>query len=270
VAALTFLERDGTRLAIRDYGGDGPPVVLLHGLAGYAAEWRETAGWLRERARVVAPDARGHGASARAPRDVSRRAAVDDVAFAIEALELGRVVLVGQSLGGHTALLAAAERGDLVRGLVVVEATPAGGGPAAAADVEAALTRWPVPFASRDAAVAFFGGPSIAADAWADGLEHRADGLWPRFDVAVMARMLEEAGEEPAWAAWSRIRCPTLVVRAAGGIVPAEMARAMVAARPDVRLVEIADAGHDVHLERPVEWRSALTAFLDALDAGAA
>jgi pimeloyl-ACP methyl ester carboxylesterase len=179
-------------------------------------------------------------------------------------------VMVGQSLGGHTALLAAAERPDLVRALVVVEASPAGGGPAAARELETALARWPVPFASREAAVVFFGGPSLAAEAWADGLEQRDDGLWPRFAVDVMVRTLREAGADPAWDAWARIACPTLVVRAAGGIVPADVARAMVDDRPRARLVEIADAGHDVHLERPAEWRAALTAFLDALDASAA
>jgi pimeloyl-ACP methyl ester carboxylesterase len=177
---------------------------------------------------------------------------------------------MGQSLGGHTALLTAAARPDLVRALVVVEASPGGGGPEAAEELETALARWPVPFASREAAVAFFGGPSVAGEAWADGLEQRDDGLWPRFAVEVMVRTLREAGADPAWAEWARIACPTLVVRAARGIVAADVARAMLDGCPRARLVELEDAGHDVHLERPAEWRAALTAFLDALDAGAA
>jgi pimeloyl-ACP methyl ester carboxylesterase len=110
VASELLFERDGVRLAGVDFGGDGPPALLLHGLAGYAGEWAETAGWLSERARVVALDARGQGSSERFPADVSRAGHVADAAFAVERLGLGPVVVVGQSLGGLTALLLAAER----------------------------------------------------------------------------------------------------------------------------------------------------------------
>ncbi len=43
------LTRDGVHLAVRDFGGEGPPVVLLHGLAGHAEEWAQTASWLTAR-----------------------------------------------------------------------------------------------------------------------------------------------------------------------------------------------------------------------------
>jgi pimeloyl-ACP methyl ester carboxylesterase len=76
-------ERDGVRLAGLDFGGDGPPLLLLHGLAGYAGECAETAGWLTGRCRVVALDARGHGERERAPSDVSRDAHVADAALAV-------------------------------------------------------------------------------------------------------------------------------------------------------------------------------------------
>ena len=100
--------RGDVRLAGLDFGGEGPAAVLLHGLAGYAGEWAATARWLTGRCRVVALDARGHGRSERRPADVSRAAHVGDGAFAIESLGLGPAIVVGQSLGGQTALLLAA------------------------------------------------------------------------------------------------------------------------------------------------------------------
>lgn len=115
----------GVHLACADFGGDGPTLVLLHGLAGCAEEWAETALALTREYRVLAPDQRGHGRSERRPQDVSRGAYVTDVAMWIEQFEAAPAVLVGQSLGGHTALLLAARRPDLVSALVVVEATPA-------------------------------------------------------------------------------------------------------------------------------------------------
>jgi pimeloyl-ACP methyl ester carboxylesterase len=253
------------RLAGVDFGGDGPPALLLHGLAGHAGEWAETAGWLTERCRVLALDARGHGRSERFPSDVSPAAHVADTVFAIEQLQLDRVTLVGQSLGGVMALLVAAERPDLIRGLVVADASPAAGDEAEVTEVAEWLRRWPVPFPTRDAAAAFFGGPSLRAEAWADGLEDRGDGWWPRFDVDVMVRTLREAAALDYWRDWEGIRCPALVVRAGDGMVPAAEARAMAERLATARLVELEGAGHDLHLERPGEWRATVSAFLDSL-----
>lgn len=61
------MTRDGVRLAWRDFGGDGPAVLLLHGLAGHAEEWAQTASWLTARWRVVALDAAGTGAASGSP-----------------------------------------------------------------------------------------------------------------------------------------------------------------------------------------------------------
>ena len=273
--AELVLQRDRVRLAGLDYGGDGPCVLLLHGLAGHAGEWAETAGWLTERCRVVALDARGHGGSTRRPPDVSPDAHVADAVFAVEHLGLGPAVLVGQSLGGRTALILAAERPDLARGLVVADAGPHGGDEAETVEadlaaLEASLRRWPVPFASRDAAVTYFGGPSVAATAWADGLEHRDGGWWPRFDVDVMVQTLREAASRSHWEDWERIACPTLVVRAGNGVIAPGDAQAMTARGQHAQLVELAGAKHDLHLDRPAQWRKALSEFVSSLGAAAA
>jgi pimeloyl-ACP methyl ester carboxylesterase len=166
----------------------------------------------------------------------------------------------------------AADRPDLVRGLVVVETGPEGGGDASSheanvADLGNSLRRWPVPFASREAAVQFFGGPSLTAEAWAGGLERRGGGWWPRFDVEVIMRTLHEADSRPYWEEWERISCPDLVVRGGDGSLARADAESMVARGRDAKLVELAEAKQNVHLDRPGEWREALTAFLDSLDA---
>jgi pimeloyl-ACP methyl ester carboxylesterase len=272
MAAWRSMSRDGVRLACRGFGGAGPFVLLLHGLAGHADEWAQTASWLTARCRVVALDARGHGRSERVPGDVTRDSLVADAAFVVERLRLQPVVAVGQSVGGLTALSLAARRPDLVRGLVVVDASPAGGGEgveeAVAATAEA-LRRWPASFGSRAAAEAFFAerfGDGLAAAAWASGLEHTETGWRPRFDVDVMAQTLREAISIPSWDEWDGVRCPTLVVRAGEGMVEPGTAGEMIERLPTARLVELAHASHDVHLDRPGEWRDALIGFLDSLD----
>jgi pimeloyl-ACP methyl ester carboxylesterase len=240
-------------------------VVLLHGLAGYAGEWADTASWLTERCRVVAPDARGHGESERLPADVSPEAQLADALFLVEELRLGPAVVVGHSLGGLTALRVAAARPDLVRGLVVADASPAPDDAASVAEVSGWLREWPVPFPSREAAVEFFGGQSLRAEAWADGLGQRDGGWWPRFDVDVMVRTLDGTVGRSHWREWERIRCPTLVVRAGAGMIPAAEARSMTERLPHASLVELDGAEHDLHLDQPDAWRSAVTEFLDEL-----
>lgn len=269
MASEFAFERDGVRIDGLDFGGKGASFLLLHGLAGYAGEWTETAGWLTERGRVVALDARGHGGSERFPADVSPAAHVADAVCAVEQLGLGPVVVIGQSFGGLTALRLAAARPELVRGLVVADAGPGAGSDDFAtqvsAGVGASLRRWPVPFASREAAVAFWEGPSLRAEAWADGLERREDGWWPRFDVDVMVQTLREASTDDTWDTWERISCPVLVARAARGGMTVEYAAEMAHRGRNVRVIEIADAGHDLHLDCPAEWRSNVSAFVDGL-----
>jgi pimeloyl-ACP methyl ester carboxylesterase len=222
------LEREGVRLVATDFGGAGPPVLLLHGLGGHTGEWNETASWLTKSHRVVALDGRGHGESERRPADVSLEARVADVVFAIEELQLSPTVLIGQSLGAITAIVVAAERPDLISALVIVDASPGDGEPPDVAAVIEGLGTWPD----------------------------------PQFDLAVMERCLRETIGRSFWPEWQRIACPVLVVRAEHGIVARGEAEAMVERLPHARLVEIPGAGHDLHLDSPAEWREALREFL--------
>lgn len=240
--------------------------MLLHGLAGSAREWDETAAWLVESHRVVALDARGHGESERRPSDVSRAAHVADVVFWLNELELASPRLVGHSLGGHTVCLVAARRPELVDSLLVAESTPAAL-PMAQEAVGRWLRSWPVPFASREAAIAFFGGDTLWAQAWASGLEASLDGLRPRFDVDVMVASLDEIATTSYWDDWQRVSAPSLIVRAENGI-PRDDALRMAELNADAQLVEIPEAAHDLHLDKPIEWREAVSAFLQGREPG--
>ncbi len=246
-----IVARGGVDLFCIDSGCDGEgAVLLLHGLAGHVGEWRQTAGWLSESRRVVAFDQRGHGASTRTPRDMSRAAFVDDTIQVIEQLDLAPVTLVGQSLGGHTAFLVAAERPDLVSSLVVVEASPQRD-PLARDRVAVLLRAWPVPFPSQSAALEFFGGRSPAAAIWLEALEERDGGWWPRFECRVVLDALSEGTARSFWNEWDRVCAPTLIVRGEHGWLDATVARQMQQRAPSASLAEVAGAAHDVHLEQP-------------------
>src|SRR6201995_1635076 len=108
MAPWQTLNRSGTALALRDFGGEGPPALLVHGLAGHAEEWSETAAWLRESRHVFALDLRGHGRSEPRPAALSPAALAADLAFALGEIGDGPALLLGQSLGGRFAIPAAA------------------------------------------------------------------------------------------------------------------------------------------------------------------
>jgi pimeloyl-ACP methyl ester carboxylesterase len=250
------------RLEALDFGGEGLSVLLLHGLAGTAVEWEETAAWLSATHRVVALDQRGHGRSERRPADVSREAFVADAIAAIDELALAPAVLIGQSLGGHTAFLVATARPDLVGGLVIAEASPAEAKPGQPEAIRKLLSAWPA-FPSRAAAQEFFGGETPAARAWARNLDETQNGLVPAFEVDVMVDAIAAAADA-RWNEWRQIQAPTVIVRGERGDLSQEEAAEMTRALPTAKLVTL-PGGHDVHLDEPEEWRAAVEGFLAGL-----
>jgi pimeloyl-ACP methyl ester carboxylesterase len=257
------LRHDSVTLACYEYSHSGPPVIFLHGLLGHAREWDDTAEWLSATNRVLALDLRGHGRSERNAPSMTIEDLVDDAVRWAEQLQAGRVVLVGQSLGALVSFLVAARHARLVKGLVVVEASPSPDSDSADR-VRQWLLTWPPTFPSREAALAFFGGESLRARAWTNGLEHTAAGLKPAFDEESVLRAVNDSAHRDFWADWRRISCPTIVVRGESGLDKAE-AEAMANAIPLGQLATVANARHDVHLEQPEEFNRIVRDFLLAI-----
>jgi pimeloyl-ACP methyl ester carboxylesterase len=106
-------------LAVRDFGGDGPPLVLLHDAGGNLATMTTLARRLRSRHRVVTMDLRGHGRSGNG--DWTWDAALGDLAAVTVQLELDRPAVVGHGLGGMLAAQWGRRHPD-ARGIVTLDA----------------------------------------------------------------------------------------------------------------------------------------------------
>jgi pimeloyl-ACP methyl ester carboxylesterase len=121
------IEHDGVRLAGQD-GGEGPPVVLLHGLTA-TRRYVVMGSTALERSghRVITYDARGHGAStpAPAPERYGYEELGRDLIAVLDGTGVDRAVLAGASMGAHTLLWLALNYSQRVAGLVVI--TPAYG-----------------------------------------------------------------------------------------------------------------------------------------------
>src|SRR3954454_8033245 len=113
--AARYCDVKGSRLRVFE-AGEGPVVVLLHGLGGAASNWTAVAPPLAEGARVVVPELPGHGGSSALPAPVATLDAYGErVAGVLDA----PAVVAGHSLGGLVALGLAVRHPEIVRGLVL-------------------------------------------------------------------------------------------------------------------------------------------------------
>jgi pimeloyl-ACP methyl ester carboxylesterase len=115
-----FVEANGLRLHLLDWGGEGQPILLIHATGFLAALWHPVAISLTPLARMLGLDIRGHGDSE--PGDTYHWSVFpDDLGGVLSALDLGPALLVGHSVGGAASALCAARYPRLVKGLVLVD-----------------------------------------------------------------------------------------------------------------------------------------------------
>jgi len=123
------------RIATRDgeinlrVGGQGEPLVLLHGYPQTHAMWHALAPRLAERFTVVCPDLRGYGDSAKPPGGgdhalYSKRAMAEDVVEAVDQLGLGRFSVVGHDRGARVVHRLCLDHSQRIRRACVIDIAP--------------------------------------------------------------------------------------------------------------------------------------------------
>ncbi len=118
----TFLTLNSTRIHVNDWGGDGQPILLVHGLASNARIWNRVAPLLVESFRVAALDQRSHGLSD-GPHDddYGFEAVCRDMREVCTELKFNKPIVVGHSWGAGVALEYAARYPDGVSGVVMID-----------------------------------------------------------------------------------------------------------------------------------------------------
>lgn len=225
--AVIDVEVAGRRVSYRTLGDPtAPPMVLLHAFGTNSEDWAPVAEAFAATHWIIAPDARGQGASEWAD-NYSLESFRDDVLGLLSAFALADVVLIGHSMGGIVAALVAETRPASVR-LLVIE------------DVSIPTPNDP-PVERRPGAGA-------------------RPGVDPALGASIGAQL---AGPNADW--WLRavdITVPTLVL--AGGPDShqnQESIAAMAIRIPDSTLLTI-PAGHRIHTTMPHEFNSAVRDFL--------
>jgi pimeloyl-ACP methyl ester carboxylesterase len=275
---------------VADYGGDGPVMLLVHGLGGAHLNWMAVAPQLTAHHRVYALDLPGFGRSPLAGRRSTIAANVDLLTRAITRLSPGPIVLVGNSMGGLLSLGVAARHPTLVDALVLVDpAVPAPRGefPPRLDSVSrtfiatAFMPRWGAKRLSR--AVARLGPESLVRETMrlvsadpsrieptvvdahiALEAERLADSAWHEsFYSATRSLVAILALKRRAFRWVDEVVAPTLLLQGdRDRLVPLASARNIASMRPDWEYHEFAGAGHVPMLEVPGEFVEVLSDWL--------
>jgi pimeloyl-ACP methyl ester carboxylesterase len=264
------------RLAYVELGtGDGPPVLLLHGLGGNWTVWLENLPALAARRRVLAVDLPGFGRSAPASDGISIPGYARTVRRFCAALGVETADVVGNSLGGWVAAELALHDPARVRTLTLVDA---------AGIVPTRAERWKAVSMMRGAQAMAPLAPRFRAHVASRPKLRRMALKYTVDDPAGLAADLvymalppaPDPGFGPAFTAarrsWSdawcdrltEIECPTLIVW--GGrdaLLPLRHAREFARRIRTSELAVVEDAGHLPMLERPGRFNELLLSFLD-------
>lgn len=265
-----FAELRGCRLRYL-VGGEGEPLVLVHGLGGAAANWLALAPLLLPERRLLVPELPGHGGSSPLPAAPSLNAYADRLALLMEREGLAPAPVVGHSLGGAIALRLAIRRPELVSALVLAGAAGISSG---TRNARYALTitgilkpgRKIAPYRGRVARSAVlktlvFGRwgaadpPALSpelVEAFLEGPARHTDTV-----SAAKALVLDDPRHD-----LDRVGCPALVLWGARDNQLPVGDAFDYARRLRARLRVIADCGHLVIAERPEACADAIESFL--------
>jgi 3-oxoadipate enol-lactonase len=266
----------GERLTIDEVGVGGRGLLLVHGFTGGRVDFADhldalaEAGWW-----VVAPDLRGHGDSwhPEEESDYSFEHFAGDMWSLVDALGWDRVVLLGHSMGGMIAQVAATTRPEALDGLVLMDTTH---GPLEIdrdlALLGAELVREGGMAAVKEALDAMEGDGPLGTPANERLLAERPGyrelgdqkflGSSPAMYASMIGQMIDQADRLQHLA---DVSVPTLVIVGEQDTPFVAPSQAMAAAVPGARLEVIADAGHSPQFENADAWRAVMLDFLATL-----
>ena len=279
-AEYWFDSHEGLRLFCRVYAGpraDAPVVLCLHGLMRNSRDFEDLAVHLTARYRVVAPDVRGRGFSARDPNPGNYQIPtyIADLLLLLSGLGVDRVNIIGTSMGGLMAMVFAAMQPGRVASIVLNDVGPELD-PRGLERIRGYAGKSP-PVRSWEEAVAqvrsIYGAvwPGLSDERWERiaRLSYRAnaEGV-PQADAdPLVAEPLrdDKAATVNLWPLWGTLaKTPVLAIRGAlSDVLSAATLARMRREKPDLEVLEVARRGHPPLLDEP-ESLAAIDGFLGA------
>jgi 3-oxoadipate enol-lactonase len=252
---------NGISIYYTDSGGDGPAVVLGHGILMDHSMFDRQVAALSDEYRVITWDERGHGATT-APGPFTYWDSARDVLALLDHLGVGAAVLAGMSQGGFLSLRAALLEPDRVRALILIDSQAGLEDPANADSYrqlhEIWVTQGPAPVQEIVSAIIL--GPG----SWDDWYAKWAAADRDQFTLAFNALM----EREDITSRLGEITCPALIIHGtADAAIPmgkAEALRDGLGGKTTLAIVQ--DGTHAANISHPDEVNAAMANFLRTLE----
>jgi pimeloyl-ACP methyl ester carboxylesterase len=266
-------------------GGEGPPILLLHGVTRRWRSWLTVMPALLADWQVWAIDQRGHGRSSRTPGGYRVVDYIPDAVGFLRDVIREPAILIGHSLGGMVAAAVAAAVPELVRALVLEDPTfemtgsrigetsfpdvfrayaPHAGSTRSAAEIARELADAPIRAQGTGEIVRL-------------GDARDPSALW--FSASCLKLLDPEVLEPPLAGRWldgldtaavlNGIRCPVLLLQAEfalGGALPDDYARSLVECIDTCLPIKMSKVGHSIHSTAPESMLAVVLPFLAGLD----
>ncbi|MBP2641477.1 MAG: 2-succinyl-6-hydroxy-2,4-cyclohexadiene-carboxylate synthase [Firmicutes bacterium] len=265
-----LIDVNGIQLNV-EIEGEGAPLLLLHGFTGSTTSWQWIVPFLRNQYQVILIDLIGHGRSD-APADSTRYSmdyAVQDLLSVLDYLQLGKINLLGYSMGGRCALHFAVHFPQRVQTLILESSSPG---------IEDDLER-KARCRSDEALAAFIEEQGLEAfvKKWTNlDLFATQQQLPEKIKNEVrlqrfqnkpqgLANSLRGMGTGVQQSLWSRLEqldIPTLLLVGKKDAKFRQVGVSMDEMIPNSTLQIIPDAGHTIHLEKPMQFANAVKNFL--------
>ena len=272
-------------LRYRDWGGEGAPIVLVHGLASSLRIWDFVAPVLAERFHVIAIDQRGHGLSTKPDENYSFEEVGADLEAFVEQMGLDRPVIVGHSWGGTVAVRFGTDYPEMTRGLVLVD----GGFIERSKDVsweqaEKEMLPPDIDGTPVERFKEFMRNWPNVKDMWSDELgemilynfDVRDEKIYRRLSIPNHMKIARAIFEQRASELLPQVKCPVLIIPAVREPQNEQEERwqayrrqgieAIQLARPNVEVHPMLDSIHDVPIQRPRELADVIAEFAGRLD----
>lgn len=244
--------------------GQGPPLVLLHGLGSSHLDWEYQVKVLADHFQIVTVDLRGHGQTGKPAGPYSVSLFTTDVVKLIQTLQLAPVHVAGLSMGGMIAFQLALDAPELVKSLIIINSGPA-------LILKTSLERRA--FFMRDLIVRCLGmgylaqmlGKMLLPEPHQKPLRKKLISRWSKNNKKAYLASLRAITGWSVEDRISKIHCPCLIMTADNDYTPVSFKQAYLSKIPQAELVVIPNSRHLSPIDQPDQVNNAMLKFLSSV-----